>query len=71
MLHSTYPYTLEQTTNLCVHCGGWHAGPCSRIKAVEYYEDGRVKRVEYYDDNAREVVDLDLVRAINPNIPHA
>jgi hypothetical protein len=33
----------------CGHCGMWHAGPCARIKAMEYYPDGTMKRVEYYD----------------------
>lgn len=33
----------------CGHCGLWHSGPCSRIKAIEYYENGMVKRIEYVD----------------------
>ena len=34
----------------CEHCGAMrgHAGMCPRVKAIEYYEDGKVKRVEYH-----------------------
>lgn len=32
----------------CGHCGLMHAGPCPRVKAIEYYENGTVKRVEYH-----------------------
>ena len=32
----------------CGHCGMFHAGPCPRIKAIEYYENGNVKRIEYH-----------------------
>lgn len=35
-------------TTPCGHCGAFHAGPCPRVKAVEYYPDGTVKRVEYH-----------------------
>lgn len=38
------------TANQCTHCGCYHAGPCPRIKAIEYHENGMVKRVEYRDD---------------------
>lgn len=33
----------------CFHCGFHHAGPCYRIKAIEYYPDGTTKRVEYHN----------------------
>jgi hypothetical protein len=44
----------SQTANMphCPHCGPGvlHVGgPCPRVRAVEYYPDGRVKRVEYHD----------------------
>lgn len=32
----------------CGHCGVWHQGQCTRIKAIEYYPDGKIKRIEYY-----------------------
>jgi len=37
-------------TNLsqCQHCGNYHTGQCPRIKAIEYYPNGRVKRVELH-----------------------
>ena len=31
----------------CGHCGCYHSGPCPRVKAIEYFQDGRIKRVEY------------------------
>ena len=36
-------------TGYCGHCGCYHSGPCPRIKAIEYYENGTIKRVEYFD----------------------
>ena len=32
----------------CEHCGDRHAGACPRIKAIQYYANGRIKRVEYF-----------------------
>ena len=36
----------------CPHCSSpfqavMHAGPCPRIKAIEYHPNGAVKRIEY------------------------
>jgi hypothetical protein len=33
----------------CKHCGLIHDEVCSRIKSIEYYQDGTVKKVEYHD----------------------
>lgn len=41
--------TTNVNLNRCPHCGNIHSGQCSRVKAIEYYPDGRVKRVEYHD----------------------
>lgn len=32
----------------CGYCGAFHAGVCSRVKAIEYHENGMVKRVEFH-----------------------
>ncbi len=36
----------------CGWCSGgtvqvFHNGPCPRVKAIEYHQDGKVKRVEF------------------------
>jgi len=31
----------------CVHCGGWHASTCMRLRKVEYQGD-RITRVEFW-----------------------
>lgn len=36
--------------NICPHCAGWHTGQCPRVKAIEYFQDGRIKRVEYHQE---------------------
>jgi len=48
------PYTPTSVTNSpnftpCIHCGMIHGAICSRIKAIEYHQDGSVKRVEYHE----------------------
>ena len=37
--------------NYCDHCGCYHQGICSRIKAIEYYPNGMIKRVEYHSSS--------------------
>ena len=37
----------------CGHCWSFHQGPCPRVAAIEYYENGMVKRVEYVDTRDR------------------
>lgn len=32
----------------CGYCDGWHSGMCSRIKSIEYNEDGTFRRVELH-----------------------
>jgi hypothetical protein len=39
----------------CQHCSSpgnpvFHPGHCPRVKAVEYYPDGRVRRVEFHPE---------------------
>ena len=36
-------------TTHCVACGKIHSGPCPRIKAIEYFENGVIRRVEYHE----------------------
>lgn len=38
-----------QLPGYCAHCGMLHAGPCPRIKVIEYHPNGTVKRVEYHE----------------------
>lgn len=38
------------TFSQCEYCDGFHTGSCSRIKAIEYHDDGTVKRVELHPD---------------------
>lgn len=33
----------------CGWCGMIHGPACPRVKAIEYYADGRVKRVEFIE----------------------
>lgn len=39
---------MNATNPGCPYCGLLHAGTCSRVKAIEYYQDGTVKRVEFH-----------------------
>lgn len=39
----------------CGHCGMFHAGPCPRIKAIEYFPNGMLKRVEYVTEQPKLV----------------
>jgi hypothetical protein len=32
----------------CPYCGFLHKALCSKIRAIEYFEDGTVKRVEFH-----------------------
>lgn len=41
--------TTGVTLPTCTHCGGIHTSVCTRVKAIEYYPDGKIKRVEYVD----------------------
>jgi hypothetical protein len=29
----------------------YHTGPCSRVKVIEYYQNGEVKQVEFFDND--------------------
>jgi len=40
--------TVLPAATTCPHCGLIHATTCSRIKAIEYRENGTVKRVEFH-----------------------
>lgn len=31
----------------CPYCSMHHKGVCEKVKAMEYYRDGRIKRVEF------------------------
>lgn len=42
----------DNTVQKCEHCNNSHSGPCPRVKAIEYHENGAVKRVEYTDQMA-------------------
>lgn len=33
----------------CPYCGGRHMAACSRVKSIEYFENGQVKRVELHE----------------------
>jgi hypothetical protein len=37
------------TVGICPYCGFWHTGMCSRIKAIEYHENGMIRRIEFHD----------------------
>lgn len=47
--------TVESDYRYCEHCGLYHAGRCSKIKAIEYYPNGTIKRVEYHDHSYYEM----------------
>lgn len=42
--------TTNPPLDTCPHCGNAHSGQCPRVKAIEYYPDGKIKRVEYKED---------------------
>lgn len=46
------PTTAGHPTEECGHCGKVHSGPCPRIKAIEYFENGVIRRVEYHESVA-------------------
>lgn len=46
------PSTTAVQIAACGHCGRIHGAVCSRVKAIEYYPDGRIKRVEYVAEQA-------------------
>jgi hypothetical protein len=44
------PLTLQlYTPRLCNYCGMLHTGLCSKVKKIEYHENGTVKIVEFFD----------------------
>lgn len=44
------PLTLQpEITKQCYYCGMYHTGLCSKVKKIEYYENGSVKIVEFHE----------------------
>lgn len=54
---------MHQVGQSCEHCGVIHAGPCPRIKAIEYHETGTIKRIEYWENH--EHISAALDRAVS------
>ena len=51
--------TDNSETGACRHCGYMHPNmPCPRVKAIEYYPDGRVKRVEYIVTKREQLAEI-------------
>jgi hypothetical protein len=48
-LSITIPTITSLGTPLCPYCNAYHAGVCSRIKTIEYWEDGTIKKVELHE----------------------
>lgn len=40
----------------CRWCGGWHSGVCSRVKRMEYHQNGTIKSVEFFGTQPRATV---------------
>ena len=46
------PWCSTQASNV------FHTGPCPRVQAVEYYQNGTVKRVEFFEPDAGVQLEL-------------
>lgn len=45
----------------CGYCGGYHAGMCPRIKAIEWYPNGTVKLVELHSTLSTHSTDAPII----------
>jgi hypothetical protein len=39
---------LEESDSRCVHCGGYHARACPRVKRLEFHQNGQPAAVEFW-----------------------
>lgn len=49
------PLTDEEQAELseepaCIHCGGFHARSCPRVKRIAFHQNGKISEVEYWPD---------------------
>jgi hypothetical protein len=59
-----HPYSYCPYCSDPPHSFSYHTGSCPRMKAIEYYPDGKVKRIEFADGTVNygldSAVDLEL-----------
>jgi len=59
--------TASSIGHLCPYCGMGHSGVCSRVRAIEYHENGAVRRVEFHEPTPLPYVSASIKPIIVPS----
>ena len=58
-------------TKPCMHCGGWHARACPRLKRMSWHPGGSLAEVEFWPDDRWSDAHVIWPEQINDPAPEA